>query len=99
MYNAAPEREPLRFPSPPTGTPDRMTTPSRIGSYTIEGELGRGGMGIVYRGRDPRLQRAVAIKVLPDGFARDPERLARFEREARLLATLSHSNIAGIYGL
>src|SRR5262245_38221656 len=73
--------------------------PSRIGVYPIERELGRGGMGIVYLGRDTRLQRAVAIKVLPDAFAHDPERLSRFEREARLLASLNHPNIAGIYGL
>ena len=74
-------------------------TPSRIGIYPIERELGRGGMGIVYLARDSKLQRAVAIKVLPDVFARDPERLARFEREARLLASLNHPNIGGIYGL
>ncbi len=73
--------------------------PDHWGSYTIEREVGRGGMGVVYRGEDPRLRRPVAIKVLPDAFAADPERLARFEREARLLATLTHPNIAGIYGL
>src|SRR6266513_557676 len=73
--------------------------PQRIGSYPIEREVGRGGMGVVYLGRDPRLERRVAIKVLPDELARDPERLARFEREARLLASLHHPNIAGIYGL
>src|SRR5205814_2991779 len=61
--------------------------------------VGRGGMGVVYLGRDTRLDRAVAIKVLPDAFAHDPERLARFEREARMLAALTHPNIAGIYGL
>ena len=71
----------------------------RIGVYPIERELGRGGMGVVYLGRDPRLDRPVAIKVLPEAFALDPERLARFEREARLLASLRHPNIAGIYGL
>src|SRR5262245_60034949 len=76
-----------------------MSAPQRIGGYPIERELGRGGMGIVYLGRDTRLGRAVAIKVLPDAFASDPERLARFEREAKLLASLSHANIAGIYGL
>ena len=73
--------------------------PQAIGSYPVERELGRGGMGIVYLARDPRLQRLVAIKVLPDAFARDPERLARFEREARLLASLNHPNIAAIHGL
>ena len=56
-------------------------------------------MGVVYLARDPRLKRDVAIKVLPDDVARDPERLARFEREARLLASLNHPNIAGIYGI
>ncbi|HYV50615.1 MAG TPA: serine/threonine-protein kinase, partial [Dongiaceae bacterium] len=76
-----------------------MTLPSRLGAYPIERELGRGGMGIVYLGRDPRLGRAVAIKVLPETLAQDPERLARFDREARLLASLNHPNIAGIYGL
>jgi Tol biopolymer transport system component/predicted Ser/Thr protein kinase len=73
--------------------------PDRIGSYPIEREIGRGGMGIVYLGRDTRLGRPVAIKVLPEEFSRDPERLARFEREARMVASLSHSNIAGIYGI
>ncbi len=73
--------------------------PQKIGPYPIEREVGRGGMGVVYLGRDPRLNRPVAIKVLPDAFALDPERLARFEREARLLASLTHANIAGIYGL
>jgi len=74
-------------------------SPEQIGSYPIEREVGRGGMGVVYLGRDTRLDRRVAIKVLPEGVARDPERLARFEREARLLASLNHPNIAGIYGL
>jgi eukaryotic-like serine/threonine-protein kinase len=73
--------------------------PSRIGPYPVEREVGRGGMGIVYLGRDTRLDRPVAIKLLPEAFAQDPERLARFEREARLLASLTHPNIAGIYGL
>ncbi len=77
----------------------RAVTPRQIGPYPIEREVGRGGMGVVYLGRDTRLDRPVAIKVLPDAFARDPERLARFEREARLLASLTHPNIAGIYGL
>jgi Tol biopolymer transport system component len=74
-------------------------TPERIGPYPIEKELGRGGMGVVYLGRDTRLDRRVAIKVLPEAFAHDPERLARFEREARLVASLNHPNIAGIYGI
>ncbi len=74
-------------------------TPERIGPYPIEREIGRGGMGVVYLGRDTRLDRRVAIKVLPEAFAGDPERLARFEREARLVASLNHPNIAGIYGI
>ncbi len=74
-------------------------TPERIGPYPIERELGRGGMGVVYLGRDTRLDRRVAIKVLPEAFALDPERLARFEREARVVASLNHPNIAGIYGI
>jgi serine/threonine-protein kinase len=73
--------------------------PTQIGAYPIERELGRGGMGVVYLGRDTRLDRPVAIKVLPDALADDAERLARFEREARILASLRHPNIAGIYGL
>ncbi len=73
--------------------------PSRLGPYRVERELGRGGMGIVYLAHDERLHRRVAIKVVPEAFAADPERLARFEREARLLAALSHQNIAGIHGI
>jgi len=73
--------------------------PSAIGPYPVEREVGRGGMGIVYLARDTRLDRPVAIKVLPEAFAADPERLARFEREARLLASLNHRNIAAIFGL
>jgi len=71
----------------------------RLGVYEIEARIGAGGMGEVYRARDARLSRDVAIKALPAAFAQDPERLARFEREARLLASLSHPNIAGIHGL
>ncbi len=73
--------------------------PDVVGPYKIERELGRGGMGVVYLAHDPRLDRAVAIKALPDDLISDPARLARFEREARLLASLSHPNIAGVYGL
>ena len=76
-----------------------MNAPQKIGPYPVERELGRGGMGIVYLGRDTKLDRPVAIKVLTEAFVHDPERLARFEREARLLASLNHPNIAGIYGL
>src|SRR5688572_4691676 len=72
---------------------------TRLGSYEITDSLGRGGMGEVYKGRDTRLQRDVAIKVLPALFASDPDRLARFEREAQVLAALNHPNIAQIYGV
>jgi serine/threonine protein kinase/tetratricopeptide (TPR) repeat protein len=72
---------------------------SRVGPYEIEHALGAGGMGEVYRARDARLERSVAIKALPAAFLGDAERLARFEREARLLAALNHPNIATIHGL
>ena len=71
----------------------------RIGPYEVVGRLGVGGMGEVLRARDVRLRRDVAIKVLPSSLALDEERLARFEREARILASLDHQNIAGIYGI
>ena len=72
---------------------------SRVGHYEVTGMLGVGGMGEVYRARDGRLNRDVALKVLPPLFANDPERMARFEREARVLASLNHPNIAQIYGI
>src|SRR3989442_8313571 len=72
---------------------------TRLGSYEVVALLGAGGMGEVYRAHDTRLGRQVAIKILPDPFALDPERLARFEREAHVLASLNHPNIAAIYGL
>jgi serine/threonine-protein kinase len=71
---------------------------TRIGVYEIVALIGAGGMGEVYRARDTRLKRDVAIKVLPDAFANDAERLARFQREAELLATLNHPNIGAVYG-
>ncbi len=76
-----------------------LTSGTRLGPYEILAAIGAGGMGEVYRGRDTRLDRTVAIKVLPDAVARDAERLARFEREAKTLAVLNHTNIAQIYGL
>ena len=76
-----------------------LTPGTKLGPYEIAAPLGAGGMGEVYRARDSRLGRDVAIKALPADFAQDPERLSRFEREARLLASLSHPNIAGIHGL
>jgi Tol biopolymer transport system component len=72
---------------------------TRLGPYEITAPLGAGGMGEVYRARDSRLHREVAIKTLPPAFAQDPSRLARFQREAQALAALSHPNIAAIYGL
>ena len=72
---------------------------ARLGPYEILSALGVGGMGEVYRARDTKLGRDVAIKILPPSFAADPEWLARFEREARVLASLNHPHIAAIYGL
>src|SRR5499426_1487081 len=71
---------------------------ARLGSYEVVDPLGVGGMGEVYRARDTKLNRDVALKVLPDSFATDVERLARFKREAQLLASLNHPNIGAIYG-
>jgi Tol biopolymer transport system component len=76
-----------------------ITPGSRIGPYEVTAPLGEGGMGVVYRARDTQLQRQVALKLLPDHFADDPDRLNRFEREAQVLASLNHPNIAQIYGL
>ena len=70
-----------------------------LGHYRVGEQLGRGGMGEVYLADDLNLNRKVALKFLPEAFAADPERMARFEREAKLLASLNHPNIAAIYGL
>jgi serine/threonine protein kinase/Tol biopolymer transport system component len=72
---------------------------TQLGTYEIVSAIGAGGMGQVYRAKDHKLGRDVAIKVLPEEFARDPDRVARFQREAKLLASLNHPNIAAIYGL
>ncbi|MGB6429118.1 MAG: protein kinase, partial [Candidatus Acidiferrales bacterium] len=71
---------------------------TQLGPYEILGAIGAGGMGEVYRARDARLGRDVAVKVLPETFARDAEKLSRFQREAKMLASLNHPNIAAIYG-
>src|SRR5205809_7986333 len=76
-----------------------LTAGTRIGPYEGTSQLGEGGMGIVFRAHDTKLERDVALKLLPDHFADDPDRLARFRREAQLLASLNHPNIAQIYGL
>ena len=70
-----------------------------LGPYAVSAKLGQGGMGEVWRARDTTLDRDVALKVLPEAFTQDPDRLARFEREAKILASLNHPNIASIYGL
>src|SRR6059036_536563 len=76
-----------------------ITIGTHLGSVQITGVLGRGGMGEVYRGRDTKLKRDVAIKILPEEFSSDPERIARFHREARAIAALNHANIAAIHEL
>ena len=76
-----------------------LSSGTRLGSYEVVTAIGAGGMGEVYQAHDTKLGRDVAIKVLPEGFAHDPERLSRFRREAQLLAALNHPTIATIYGL
>jgi eukaryotic-like serine/threonine-protein kinase len=75
-----------------------LASGTRLGVYEVLGSLGAGGMGEVYRARDSKLNRDVALKVLPEAFSAEPDRLARFEREAQLIASLNHPNIAAIYG-
>src|ERR1700674_5197553 len=72
---------------------------SKLGPYEILALIGAGGMGEVYCARDTKLKRDVALKVLPDAFANDPARMARFQREAEVLASLNHPNIAHLYGI
>ena len=86
---------PKRFVPPPPTTPPAPG----LSHYRLVEQIGEGGMGVVWRATDTTLGRDVAIKVLPEAFARDPERMARFEREARLLASLNHPHIASIYGV
>ena len=92
------------IPSPPCSAPiitSQLALPAgtRLGVYEIIAPIGEGGMGQVYRARDTKLNRDVAIKILPDAFAHDADRLARFQREAKSLASLNHPNIAAIHGL
>src|ERR1700730_5362856 len=89
-YNQPAPTDPERFMALAAG--------ARLGPYEILAPLGSGGMGEVYRALDTTLNREVALKVLPDAFILDPDRLARFKREARVLASLNHPNIAAIYG-
>jgi serine/threonine-protein kinase len=76
-----------------------LAASARLGPYEVTAQIGVGGMGEVYRARDTKLNRDVALKVLPEQFALDADRLARFKREAQVLASLNHPNIAAIYGL
>jgi serine/threonine protein kinase len=71
---------------------------TRLGQFEVLAPLGRGGMGEVYRARDSRLSREVALKILPEALSRDADRVARFEREARVLASLNHPHIASVHG-
>ena len=90
----APRHFYLRTPSPMP-----LTTGTRLGPYEIVAPIGAGGMGEVYRAKDTNLNRDVALKILPESFAADADRVARFTREAQVLASLNHPNIAAIYGV
>jgi serine/threonine protein kinase len=76
-----------------------MSPEQTIAHYRIVSKIGEGGMGVVYRATDTKLHRDVALKILPEAFANDRDRMARFEREAQVLASLNHPNIAAIYGV
>ncbi len=95
VFNQAP----IAASSLPPSAIAHLVTGARLGTYEILGKIGAGGMGVVYRAHDTMLRRDVAMKVLPDSFAADPARMSRFEREARVLASLNHPNIAQIYGV
>src|SRR5687767_9600025 len=103
--NRSPDRRQAGLipPARPSGPYNRvtlaLTSGSRLGPYEVIASIGVGGMGEVFRARDTKLNRDVALKVLPDLFASDPDRLARFTREAQTLASLNHPNIAHIHGL
>ena len=76
-----------------------LSVGSRLGHYDVTALIGEGGMGRVYQATDTKLNRQVALKILPEAFATDPDRLARFQREAQVLASLNHPGIAAIYGI
>ena len=76
-----------------------LATGTRLNAYEIVAPLGAGGMGEVYRAQDTKLGRSVALKILPDALASDPDRVARFEREAKVLASLNHPHIAALHGI
>ena len=76
-----------------------LSVGSRLGHYDVTALIGEGGMGQVYQATDTKLNRQVALKILPEAFATDPDRLARFQREAQVLASLNHPGIATIYGV
>ena len=76
-----------------------LSVGARLGHYTVAAKLGKGGMGEVWEATDTKLNRQVALKILPEAFAADPDRLARFQREAQILASLNHPGIAAIYGI
>jgi len=76
-----------------------LTAGTKLGPYEVQSQLGAGGMGEVYRARDTRLERIVAIKVLPNSFSADPDRLRRFEQEARSVAALNHPNILAVHDI
>src|SRR6202521_1667690 len=89
----------ILWPLPVGGSLMAIPSGTKLGSYEVFSQIGAGGMGEVYQAHDTKLGRDVAIKVLPEAFAHDAERLARFQREAKMLAALNHSNIATIFGL
>ena len=102
LLKAAESRDPLLDGSPLSSIAERppaLKPGDKLGNFEIVAMIGRGGMGEVYRARDPRLKRDVAIKTLPSGFAGDRDRIARFEREARAASALNHPNIVSVYDI
>ena len=102
LLKAAESRDPLLDGSPLSSIAERppaLKPGDKLGNFEIVAMIGRGGMGEVYRGRDLRLKREVAIKTLPSGFAADRDRVARFEREARAASALNHPNIVSVHNI